>query len=255
MTRIIAFANQKGGVGKTTTAVNLGAALTERGKKVLLLDFDPQGSLTKYLGIQLRPGEPATEHLLLSPEVTLVDVIRTTPFGLDAVPATRHLAVSRTVLRQGDVPWQFSLARKVRRSSHPYDFLLIDCPPELGELSMMALVAAHEVIIVTQCDMAVWDGMQELHQTLLTARDEMLNPALKLLGILINMYDARLIHDQRMLQIIAAAYPGALFRTIIKRTVRYRDSYAAQQPITIFDRHSEAAEAYRRLAQEVLNGQ
>jgi chromosome partitioning protein len=254
LVRVIALANQKGGVGKTTMAVSLGACAAEEGWRVGLVDLDPQATLTRWLAVPTDDGRPTVYDLVVRPEVALADVLRPAPAGLRVAPATVDLAVAPADLQRrlrGVGLWQTVLRPKLQAAAD-LDLLLLDCPPSLGELTMLALVAADEVAIVTSCELTAFDAMQDLIACIDLARSPGLNPALRSLGILPTMYDARSLHCRQVLELLRRHYPDAVPQTVIRRTIKLADAYARNLPITEYDRQGEVTEAFRRLAREVL---
>jgi chromosome partitioning protein len=252
--RVIALATQKGGVGKTTMAVSLGACAAEDGLRVALVDLDPQGTLTRWLAPPLGDRQPTTYDLVVRREATLADVLQPTDSGLLVAPATVDLAVAAADLQRslrGVGLWQTALRPKLQAPSD-LDLLLVDCPPSLGELTMLALVAADDVAIVTTCELTAFDAMQDLIACIDLARSPGLNPELHSLGILPTMYDSRSLHCRQVLQLLRTHYPDAIPETVIRRTIKLADAYARNVPITQYDRNGEVTDAFRRLAREVL---
>jgi len=253
LTRIIALANQKGGVGKTTTAVNLGAALAELGQRVLLIDMDPQASLTRYLAVDPNGSHKTIAHLIGERDTPLAAVLQRTASGVDIVPSNEDLAGVVMDLRRSLGTWQRALQRKLLPDAAGYDYVLIDPPPEAGELLMLTLVASTEVFVVMQCEMDSYEKMTTLLAIIDLAREE-LAPGLRLSGIVPTMYVMRARHCREIVAALHAHYDGLVFQTVINRSIRLADAFAAHQPVTQFDTRSDAAKAYRSLAREVLNG-
>ena len=254
MVRVVALANQKGGVGKTTMAVNLGACAVEAGLRVGLVDLDPQGTLTRWLTATSEEGTASVYDLVVCSDVTLADVLRPAQAGLLVAPAAVDLAVAPADLQRrlrGVGLWQTALRPKLHLAAD-LDLLLVDCPPSLGELTMLALVAADDVAIVTSCELTAFDAMQDLIACIDLARSPGLNPDLHSLGILPTMYDTRSLHCRQVLELLRTHYPGAVSETVIRRTIKLADAYARNLPITQYDRQGEVTEAFRRLAREVL---
>jgi chromosome partitioning protein len=253
MARVVALANQKGGVGKTTMAVSLAACAAEMGLRTGLVDLDPQATLTRWLAAPDDDG-PTAYDLVVKREVSLDSVLRSTPSGLRVAPASVDLAVAPADLQRalrGVGLWQTALRAKLRAPGD-LDLLLIDCPPSLGEMTMLALVAADDVAIVTSCELTAFDAMQDLIACIDLARSPGLNPELRSLGILPTMFDSRSLHCRQVLELLRAHYPGAVSETVIRRTIKLADAYARNVPITQYDRHGEVTDAFRRLAREVL---
>ena len=250
--RIIAMCNQKGGVGKTTTAVNLAAALAEYGRKVLVVDFDPQGALSTHLGVIAVPGEIATIYELM--KGTIKDpheVIRRSPVkNLDLIPANIDLSVAEIEL-VNEVARESILANILRKVSDEYDVIIIDCQPSLGLLNVNALTAAHGVLIPMATDFFALRGVALLKDQINKVQ-ERLNPALKLDGILVTLHE-RTLHSKEVLDRLQEAFESFVFKTQIARTVKFKDATVAQLPITAYAPTSEAAESYRAVARELVS--
>jgi chromosome partitioning protein len=250
--RIIAMCNQKGGVGKTTTAVNLAAALAEYGRKVLVVDFDPQGALSTHLGVIAVPGEIATIYELM--KGTIKDpheVIRKSPVkNLDLIPANIDLSVAEIEL-VNEVARESILANILRKVSDEYDVIIIDCQPSLGLLNVNALTAAHGVLIPMATDFFALRGVALLKDQINKVQ-ERLNPALKLDGILVTLHE-RTLHSKEVLDRLQEAFESFVFKTQIARTVKFKDATVAQLPITAYAPTSEAAESYRAVARELVS--
>jgi chromosome partitioning protein len=248
VTRSIALANQKGGVGKTTTAINLGAAMAERGRDVLIVDLDPQANATASLGLRAHDGRGAYEFLLQS--VALSEVImRTSVERLWIVPSSPDLAGAEIELI--DVPERESaLKRALAGRASDYDFIFIDSPPSVGLLTVNALVAADEVIVPVQCEYLALEGLGEFTRTLDMLRRG-LNRDLTIRGILLTMFDRRTNLSMEVAQEVRKHFPNT-FRTIIPRSVRLSEAPSHGVPINVYDMRSSAAEAYGALADELL---
>jgi chromosome partitioning protein len=254
MTRVVALANQKGGVGKTTMAVSLAACAAEDGLRVALLDLDPQGTLTRWLAPAFEAGRPTAYDLIVRREVALADALCRTNSGLLVVPSTIDLAVATADLQRalrGVGLWQTALRAKLHAPAD-LDLILVDCPPSLGELTMLALVAADDVAIVTSCELTAFDAMQDLIACIDLARSPGLNPDLRSMGILPTMFDARSLHCRQVITLLRQHYADAVSETVIRRTIKLADAYARNLPITEYDRQGEVTQAFRRLAREVL---
>jgi chromosome partitioning protein len=248
--RVVAVCNQKGGVGKTTTTINLSAALAEYGRRVLLVDFDPQGALAVGLGINPLGLDRTVLDLLLG-QATVDDVLlKTTVPGLDLLPSNIDLSGAELAL-VNEVAREQTLARVLETVSADYDFIVIDCQPSLGLLTVNALTAADSVLIPLQCEYFALRGVGLLSDIIAKVRAR-LNPRLQIEGIVGTMYDARTTHSREVLERIEQAFGDKVFRTTIGRTVKFPDATVAGQPITSFASSSTGASAYRQLAREVL---
>jgi len=247
---IVAFANQKGGVGKTTTAINLGAALARAGKRVLVFDFDPQANSSAGLGARAEEGQRTSYDVVMGVAAAAEVVVETTTPGLWIVPATPGLAGAEVEL----VPMmarEFRLRRALEGVRDGYDFVLIDCPPSLGLLTVNALSAADEVIVPVQCEYLALEGLSQLTSTLELVRRN-LNPSLKLRGLLLTMFDARTNLSQQVADEVRAHFPQT-FKTIIPRSVRLSEAPSHGLSIFEYDGSSRAAKAYGELAAEIVN--
>ncbi|HEV7203637.1 MAG TPA: AAA family ATPase [Jatrophihabitans sp.] len=250
--RVISLCNQKGGVGKTTSAINLGAALAEFGRRVLLVDFDPQGALSVGLGVQPHQLDRSTYNLLMERDVTLDDVLlKTSVPGIDLLPSNIDLSAAEIQL-VGEVAREQTLARALRPVLNEYDFVLIDCQPSLGLLTVNALTASHGVIIPLECEFFSLRGVALLIDTIEKVQQR-LNPDLKLDGILATMYDGRTLHSREVFSRVLEAFGDAVYDTVITRTVRFPETTVAGEPITSWAPTSTGAKAYRNLAREVIS--
>ena len=249
--RIIAMCNQKGGVGKTTTTINLGAALAEYGRKVLLVDFDPQGALSVGLGVNPHELQRTVYTLLMDRRTDVRDVVhRSRVPGVDVLPANIDLSAAEVQL-VNEVAREQALVRGLRGAMDDYDVIIVDCQPSLGLLTVNALTAAHGVIIPLECEFFALRGVALLVETIEKVQ-ERLNPELELEGILATMYDARTLHGREVLARVVEAFGDKVFHTVINRTVRFPETTVAGEPITTYASSSAGATAYRELAKEVL---
>jgi chromosome partitioning protein len=249
--RIIAMCNQKGGVGKTTTTINLGAALAEYGRKVLLVDFDPQGALSVGLGVNPHELETTVYQLLMDRGVDVHDVVQHTGVpGLDILPANIDLSAAEVQL-VGEVAREQVLARALRPIADEYDVIMIDCQPSLGLLTVNALTAAHGVLIPLECEFFALRGVALLVETIEKIQDR-LNPRLEIDGILATMYDGRTLHSREVVARVVEAFGDNVFHTVIARTVKFPDATVAAEPITSYAATHPGAEAYRSLARELI---
>jgi chromosome partitioning protein len=249
--RVIAMCNQKGGVGKTTTTINLGAALAEYGRKVLLVDFDPQGALSVGLGVNPMELDQTIYNALMEKRVSADDILlKTNVVGMDLLPSNIDLSAAEVQL-VGEVAREQTLKRIIDPVLDDYDIVLIDCQPSLGLLTINALTAAHGVIVPLECEFFSLRGVALLIQTIDKVK-ERLNPQLELEGILATMYDGRTLHGREVLARVVEAFGDKVFHTVINRTVRFPETTVAGEPITTFAPSSAGAAAYRDLAREVV---
>ena len=251
-TRCIALANQKGGVGKTTTAVSLAACLAELGKRVLLVDLDPQANATSALGLEKLSGGSVYKALLGGAQ--LADSIRPGGYeNLEIIPSEVDLAVAEVdVARTENYLQRLRIALTPIRETNRYEFLLVDCPPSLGILTMNALAAVDRVLVPLQCEYFALEGLAVIMRVLQQIRDSGANPALELEGIVMTMYDGRTNLSQQVVNEVRGHFGGKVYGTIIPRTVRLGEAPSFGKPITVYDTHSLAATAYRALAAELL---
>jgi chromosome partitioning protein len=249
--RIVAMCNQKGGVGKTTTTINLGAALAEYGRKVLLVDFDPQGSLSVGLGVDPYDIKKSVYNLVMERDVTLADVVLPTNVpGLDILPSNIDLSAAEVQL-VSEVAREQVLSRALGPAVPEYDFIIIDCQPSLGLLTVNALTAADGVIVPMECEFFALRGVAMLVETIQKVQDR-LNPELEIDGLLTTMFDSRTVHSREVVARLVEAFDEKVFHTAIHRTVRFPETTVAGEPITTFASSSGGAYSYRQLAKEVL---
>jgi chromosome partitioning protein len=248
---IIAMCNQKGGVGKTTTTINLGAALAEYDRRVLLVDFDPQGSLSVGLGVNPHTLSLSIYNLLMSRDHSIDEVIGDTNVpGLDILPSNIDLSAAEIQL-VSEVAREQTLIRLLESVRSRYDVILIDCAPSLGLLTINALTAADRVIMPLECEFFALRGIALLTDTIAKVQDR-LNQRLEILGILGTMYDPRTLHSREVLERVVEAFGEQVFHSVIRRTVKFPETTVAGEPITTYAPTSPGAEAHRSLAREVL---
>jgi chromosome partitioning protein len=250
MARIIGIVNAKGGVGKTTTANNLGAYLAAKGKYVLLVDLDPQANATAGLGIRLADDHLNLYHSLINDTEPEAIIRKSSLFGFDILPAAESLA-GATVELVDLTDREFRLKRVLDKIRTNYDYILIDNPPSLGLLTVNGLVAAEQVLIPVQCEYYALEGLSQLIKTIDLIRNS-LNPQLKILGVLLTMYDKRNKLSQEVVKEVRKNFPGRVFETIIPRAISLAEAPSFGKTILQFDKDSKAADAYNQLAEEIL---
>ncbi len=249
--RVIAVCNQKGGVGKTTTTINLGAALAEFGRRVLLVDFDPQGALSVGLGIQPHELDATVYNLLMERGANPADVvIKTSVAGMHLLPSNIDLSGAEVQLVH-EVGREFVLAGVLEPLLPEYDVVLIDCQPSLGLLTVNALACADGVLVPLECEYFAMRGVALLTETI-DKVSRRIKPGLAMDGLLATMYDSRTLHSREVLTRVVDRFGDVVFHTVISRTVRFPDATVAGEPITSFDPASTGASSYRELAKEVL---
>ena len=248
--RIISLSNQKGGVGKTTTAINLAASLAEYGRKVLAIDFDPQGALSAGLGVRTHDVPTIYELMLGSIKDPHEAIVHTAFENLHVIPANIDLSAAEVHLIN-EVARENILARVIDKVVAEYDIILIDCQPSLGLLTVNALTASHGVLIPLECEFFALRGVALLIQTIEKIQ-ERLNPRLEVEGILATMYDSRTLHGREVLTRVVEAFDDKVFHTVINRTIRFPETTVAGEPITSYASASSGAKSYRELAKEVL---
>ena len=247
MALILAMVNQKGGVGKTTTAVNLTAALTALGKKVLLCDFDPQANATSGLGIEKRNVRRSVYDLVIN-DVPAREVVVSTKFG-DALPSSADLAGAGVELVSLEEP-HFRLKKVLAEIQDQYDLIFIDCPPSLEMLTINALAAADGILVPVQCEYFALEGLSDLMSTLRMVKRR-INPRLEIFGVALTMYDGRTNFSAQVAQEVRRHFPGKAFATVIPRNIRLAEAPSHGLPVNAYDRSSRGAVAYREMAKEI----
>ena len=251
MAKIIAIAQHKGGTGKTTTCINLGASLCDMGKTVLVIDLDPQASLTLSMGINPLQVEKSIYHVLVDPNVNMKDaVIRRPTLSFFVVPSHIDLAMAESELA-GKIGREKTLHKKLSPLKEDFDYIFIDCPPTLGILAVNALAAADSVLIPIQCEPLTFYGVKHLLQIINLVREEV-NPALKIEGVLRTMYDRRTKLSEEVSNSIEHAFGDLVFSTIIYRHVKFAEGPVHEMPINFYASRSAGAVEYRDLAKELL---
>ena len=250
MGKTIAVVNQKGGVGKSTTSINLGACLAQEGKKVLLIDSDPQGNTTSGIGIEKKGLQNCIYDLLVN-DLTVATVLQKTQVAnLDLIPATIQLAGAEIELVSA-ISRENKLKRALEEVVENYDYILIDCPPSLGLLTLNALTAADSVVIPIQCEYYALEGLSQLFNTIQLVRKH-LNSGLEIEGVVLTMYDPRTNLGQQVAEEVKSFLPNKVYETVIPRNIRLSEAPSFGQPIIIYDPKSKGAKAYVDLAQEVI---
>ncbi|OJX70926.1 MAG: chromosome partitioning protein [Micrococcales bacterium 73-13] len=248
--RIIAMCNQKGGVGKTTTTINLGASLAADGRRVLAVDFDPQGALTAGLAIPSHDAVTVYDLLVGNERDIRKAIVPSSVPGLDVIPANIDLSAAEVQL-VGEVARESILARVLRAVTDEYDVVLIDCQPSLGLLTVNALTAAHGVLIPMECEFFALRGVALLIETIEKVHDR-LNPALQLDGILATMYDARTLHAKEVMERLVETFGDDVLDTVISRTVKFPDATVAGVPVSVYAPEHAASRAYEQVARELV---
>ena len=247
MAKIIAVVNQKGGVGKTTTCVNLTAALQAQGKKVLLCDFDPQANGTSGLGVDKRKLRASVYNVVVN-ETPVQEVIVKTPYG-DVLPSAADLAGAAVELISMENPTQ-KLKEALAVVKDKYDLILIDCPPSLEMLTLNALAAAEGILVPVQCEYYALEGLTDLMNTLRLVKKR-INPNLEIFGVALTMFDGRTNFSNQVAQEVRRHFPGKVFATVIPRNVRLAEAPSHGLPVTVYDKYSRGAEAYKAMAEEI----
>ena len=251
MGRTIVIANQKGGVGKTTTAINLSASLADLGKKILVIDTDPQGNTSSGLGVEKNEVENTVYELLIG-ETTIEECIQKEVFeNLDIISSNINLAAAEIELT-GFEEKEFILRKAVDQVRADYDFIIIDCPPSLNTLTINAMCAADTVLVPIQCEYYALEGLSQLMNTVELVRDR-LNPNLEIEGVVFTMYDARTNLSLQVVENVKDSLDQNIYKTIIPRNVRLAEAPSYGMPINYYDKRSTGAESYRLLADEVIH--
>lgn len=253
MGRVIAIANQKGGVGKTTTSINLSAALAERGKKVLVIDTDPQGNTTSGFGLDKNELENSIYELMIG-ECSIEDAIQRNVVedldGVDIIPSNVNLAAVEIELIDADQK-EFILREAISKVKDNYDFIIIDCPPSLSMLTVNAMTTANTVLVPIQCEYYALEGLSQLVHTVNLVRDR-LNPELEMEGVVFTMFDSRTNLSLQVVENVKEHIQENVYKTIIPRNIRLAEAPSYGLPINIYEPKSAGAEAYRLLADEVI---
>ena len=247
MAKVVAVVNQKGGVGKTTTAVNLTAALKALGRRVLLCDFDPQANATSGLGIDKRKLRFSIYDAVVN-GVAAKEVLQSTPYG-DVLPATADLAGAAVELISMDQPTE-QLKNALAPIADDYDLIMIDCPPSLEMLTLNALAAADSILVPVQCEYYALEGLTDLMNTLRLVKKR-INPKLEIFGVALTMFDGRTNFSNQVAQEVRKHFPGKVFAAVIPRNVRLAEAPSHGLPVIAYDKHSRGAEAYRNMAAEM----
>lgn len=251
MGKIIAFANQKGGVGKTTSAVSVAACLGAKGKKVLLVDIDPQGNASSGLGINKRTVQFSSYDLLISDEVSTEEAIAKTAFqNVEMIPSNMQLAGAEIELVELDNRTQ-RLKQALLSVRDRYNYIIIDCPPSLGLITLNALTACHTILIPIQCEYYALEGLSQLIATVRQVK-RLYNPEIEIEGVLLTMYDGRLNLTMQVVDEVKKYFPKKVFKTVIPRNVKLSEAPSYGQPIYYYDRYSKGSICYSELANEII---
>ena len=253
MSKIIAIANQKGGVGKTTTSINLSAALAEQGKKVLVIDLDPQGNTTSGLGVDKNNLENTVYELILGECSIKECILKNVLDNVSVVPANVNLAAAEIELIGVDKK-EFILKKEIEWIDGEYDYIMIDCPPSLNMLTINAMTTANSVLVPIQCEFYALEGLSQLIHTVNLVK-ERLNPPLSMEGVVFTMYDSRTNLSQQVVENVKDNFHQKVFETLIPRNIRLAEAPSYGMPITVYDSKSSGAESYRNLAQELIKGE
>lgn len=251
MAEVLAVVNQKGGVGKTTTSINLGSFLAHAGKSTLVVDLDPQANATSGVGVHLAAGQPTLYEVLIGTVPLAKAIVATNVQGLHLIPSTPDLAGGAIELM--DQPYrEFRLRRVLKGLAAHYQFILIDCPPSLGLLTVNGLAAAHRLLIPVQCEFFALEGLNQLLETVKLVRAH-LNPTLQVLGAVLTMYDRRTALNRKIVREVRKTFPGHVFESIIPRNTELAEAPSNGQTILEYDSASRGAKAYEYLSEEVLS--
>jgi chromosome partitioning protein len=250
MGRVIAIASQKGGVGKTTTAINLGACLAQEGRRSLLIDIDPQGNATSGMGVNGNDSRLTIYEALLGQSELRESVVPTALANMDLIPAGQRLSGAEVEL-VGMMARETRLKNSLAPLRDQYDYVLVDGPPSLGLLTVNALTAADSVLIPLQCEYLALEGLTQLISAIRLVQDH-LNPSLRIEGVLLTMYDARLNLSQQVADEARKFFAERVYKTVIPRNVRLSEAPSFGKPIVLYDPHSSGADSYRDLAREVI---
>jgi chromosome partitioning protein len=253
MSIVIVIANQKGGVGKTTTAINLGSALNELGQRVLLVDLDPQSALSAGLGVDSYQLAETIYDVLVDSRVTMQSIIRSVRANLDVAPSNIDLAAAEVELISA-IGREYIFKEALAPVRGNYDYILVDSPPSLGLLTVNALTAADEVIIPLQCEYLALRGMRSLLETIEKVRAK-LNPHLEIRGILGTMFNSRTLHAQEVIDEIRSIFGDKVFDVVIKSSIRFAEAPVVHQSLLEYEPRHEGAMAYRKLAEVIVNGE
>ena len=253
MTKIYAVVNQKGGVGKTTSVINLSAYLASNGRKTLLIDIDPQANATSGLGLDKNAVDPTTYDILLE-QATIEEAVLSLPeFKIDILPSSPALSGAEVELVNA-IGREYRLQKALEEANGRYDYILIDCPPSLSLLTINALTAAKDgVLIPVQCEYLALEGLSQLTQTVELVK-KYLNPNITIRGLMMTMYDSRTNLSRQVVEEVRGYFPGKVFRTIVPRNVRLSEAPSFGQPINIYSPNSPGAIAYKVLVAELLKG-